>query len=69
MVVGNEFRGFHLRFKDVARGGIRIVSSRNREAYSINARALFDENYGLASTQALKNKVGPFSFQRTRAAH
>lgn len=34
LVVGNDFRGFHLRFKDVARGGIRIVNSRNREAYS-----------------------------------
>lgn len=29
--VGGEFRGFHIRFKDVARGGIRIVMSRNRE--------------------------------------
>jgi glutamate dehydrogenase len=28
---GNEFRGFHIRFKDVARGGIRIVMSRNKE--------------------------------------
>jgi glutamate dehydrogenase len=28
---GNEFRGFHIRFRDVARGGIRIVRSRNRE--------------------------------------
>lgn len=34
LVVGSDFRGFHLRFKDVARGGIRIVNSRNREAYS-----------------------------------
>lgn len=59
LVVGNEFRGFHLRFKDVARGGIRIVQSRNREAYSMNQRNLFDENYGLASTQALKNKDIP----------
>lgn len=39
-VIGNEFRGFHIRFKDVARGGIRIVQSRNREAYSINQRQL-----------------------------
>ena len=23
--IGGEFRGFHLRFQDVARGGIRIV--------------------------------------------
>jgi NAD-specific glutamate dehydrogenase len=30
-VVGNEFRGFHMRFRDVARGGIRIVRSRNKE--------------------------------------
>ncbi|KAL8278108.1 hypothetical protein RQP46_009568 [Phenoliferia psychrophenolica] len=59
LVVGNEFRGFHLRMKDVARGGIRIVQSRNREAYSMNQRNLFDENYGLASTQALKNKDIP----------
>lgn len=58
-VVGSQFRGFHLRFKDVARGGIRIIKSRNREAYSINVRNLFDENYALASTQALKNKDIP----------
>lgn len=66
--------------KDVARGGIRIVNSRNREAYSsafyrsesfrlgncrlttfssVNQRNLFDEAYGLASTQALKNKDIP----------
>ena len=30
-VIGNEFRGFHIRFRDIARGGIRIVQSRNRE--------------------------------------
>ena len=76
LVVGSEFRGFHVRFKDVARGGIRIIRSRNREQFSINQRNLcvglfyhalnradtspfryrFDENYGLASTQASKNK-------------
>jgi glutamate dehydrogenase len=59
LVVGNEFRGFHVRFRDVARGGIRIVRSRNKEAYSINQRSLFDENYALASTQSLKNKDIP----------
>lgn len=56
-VVGGEFRGFHLRFQDVARGGIRIVRSANREAFSINCRNLFDENYNLANTQERKNKV------------
>ncbi|KAF6741457.1 NAD-specific glutamate dehydrogenase [Ephemerocybe angulata] len=59
IVIGNDFRGFHIRFRDVARGGIRIVRSRNRENYSINQRMLFDENYGLASTQNLKNKDIP----------
>ncbi|KAI9015996.1 Glutamate/Leucine/Phenylalanine/Valine dehydrogenase-domain-containing protein [Hyaloraphidium curvatum] len=59
LVVGSEFRGFHLRFRDIARGGIRIIRSRNREAYSINLRTLFDENYNLALTQQRKNKDIP----------
>ncbi|KAI8080913.1 Glutamate/Leucine/Phenylalanine/Valine dehydrogenase-domain-containing protein [Thamnidium elegans] len=59
LVVGSEFRGFHLRFSDVARGGIRMIRSRNREAYSINLRTLFDENYALAATQHRKNKDIP----------
>ncbi|KAJ3562196.1 hypothetical protein NPX13_g8654 [Xylaria arbuscula] len=59
LVISAEARGFHLRFKDVARGGIRIVKSRSKEAFGINARNLFDENYGLASTQQRKNKDIP----------
>lgn len=58
-VISSESRGFHLRFRDIARGGIRIVKSRNREAYAINARSMFDENYGLANTQQRKNKDIP----------
>ncbi|PMD28404.1 NAD-specific glutamate dehydrogenase [Hyaloscypha hepaticicola] len=59
LVISSESRGFHLRFRDIARGGIRIVKSRNKEAYSINARSMFDENYGLANTQQRKNKDIP----------
>ncbi|KAM5353935.1 hypothetical protein ACJ41O_000585 [Fusarium nematophilum] len=59
LVISSESRGFHLRFKDISRGGIRIVKSRSKEAYGINARNLFDENYGLASTQQRKNKDIP----------
>lgn len=59
LVISSEARGFHLRFRDIARGGIRIVRSRNREAYAINARSMFDENYGLAHTQQRKNKDIP----------
>eukprot|EP00158_Paraphelidium_tribonemae_P006708 Partr_v1_DN27944_c0_g1_i1_m11130 putative glutamate dehydrogenase len=59
LVIGSEFRGFHIRFRDVARGGIRIIRSRNKETYSINLRTLFDENYALANTQQRKNKDIP----------
>ncbi|KAI9183335.1 NAD-dependent glutamate dehydrogenase [Blastocladiella emersonii ATCC 22665] len=59
LVVGAEFRGFHVRFRDIARGGIRVIRSRNNEAYSINLRSLFDENYALANTQQRKNKDIP----------
>ena len=60
-VIGSEFRGFHLRFADIARGGIRIVRSANKEMFGINCRNLFDENYNLASTQERKNKDIPES--------
>lgn len=59
LLMGSEFRGFHIRFRDIARGGIRVIRSRNNEAYSINLRSLFDENYALANTQQRKNKDIP----------
>ncbi|KAA8912315.1 NAD-specific glutamate dehydrogenase-like protein [Sphaerosporella brunnea] len=59
MVVGAEFRGFHLRFRDIARGGIRIVRSRGKDHWAANARTMFDENYNLANTQQRKNKDIP----------
>jgi glutamate dehydrogenase len=55
-VVGPEFRGFHVRFRDVARGGIRIIKSSNFQVYTTNVTTIFDENYNLASTQERKNK-------------
>ncbi|GMK59497.1 hypothetical protein CspeluHIS016_0801030 [Cutaneotrichosporon spelunceum] len=59
LIVGSDFRGFHVRFRDVARGGIRLVRSRNQENWAANVRNLFDENYNLAYTQTLKNKDIP----------
>jgi glutamate dehydrogenase len=56
---GREFIGFHIRFRDVARGGIRIVKSRNLTAYEHNLDTIFLENYNLAQTQQLKNKDIP----------
>lgn len=42
-----EFRGFHIRFRDVARGGVRLVQSRYPQAYNQNVINLFDECYNL----------------------
>ncbi|KYQ88330.1 NAD+ dependent glutamate dehydrogenase [Tieghemostelium lacteum] len=58
-VVGSEFRGFHIRFRDIARGGIRIIRSQNLTQYDHNSSSLFDENYNLANTQQSKNKDIP----------
>ena len=58
-VVGAEFRGFHVRFRDIARGGIRIVKSPNLQTYLNNSDLIFDENYNLAWTQQRKNKDIP----------
>lgn len=58
-IIGDEFRGFHVRFSDVARGGVRIVRSRDTESYATNARHMFEECYGLANTQERKNKDIP----------
>jgi glutamate dehydrogenase len=58
-MIGSEFRGFHLRFDDVARGGVRLIKSRDGQHWQTNAETLFDENYNLAFTQQKKNKDIP----------
>ncbi len=58
-IIGREFRGFHIRFRDIARGGIRIVRSAHLQNYLTNSDFIFDENYNLASTQQRKNKDLP----------
>lgn len=59
LIIGAEFRGFHVRFRNIARGGIRIVRSPSLQAYLNNSDFIFDENYNLASTQQRKNKDIP----------
>lgn len=61
MILAKELRGFHVRFRDIARGGIRIVKSRDAESYDQNSDSIFDENYNLAFTQQKKNKDIPES--------
>jgi len=58
-VVGRDFHGFHVRFADIARGGIRIVRSATGDDHSRNSDSLFEECYNLALTQHRKNKDIP----------
>jgi glutamate dehydrogenase len=57
--LGSDFRGFHIRFTDVARGGIRMVHSKNNVDFQHNVQTIFQENYNLAHTQQKKNKDIP----------
>jgi len=59
LVVGRSFYGFHVRFRDVARGGIRVIKSRDEATYRRNASTVFEECYNLAFTQQRKNKDIP----------
>lgn len=52
------WRGFHVRFTDIARGGVRMIISDQR-SYRNNKLSVFQENYNLAHTQLLKNKDIP----------
>ncbi|OHE71690.1 MAG: hypothetical protein A2Z99_08980 [Treponema sp. GWB1_62_6] len=58
-LVGHDFQGFHMRFRDIARGGIRIVRSRSIDLYAQNIDTILTENYNLALTQQRKNKDIP----------
>ncbi len=56
---GMDFKGYHIRFQDIARGGVRIVKSRTKEEYLKNSDDNFLEVYNLAYTQEKKNKDIP----------
>ncbi|KAG5509131.1 hypothetical protein JKF63_06140 [Porcisia hertigi] len=58
LFAGGQWRGFHIRFTDIARGGVRMIISKDRN-YRKNKRSVFQENYNLAYTQLLKNKDIP----------
>lgn len=59
MIKGRDFLGYHVRFKEIARGGIRIVRSTTHDDFQNNADSLFEECYNLAYTQNKKNKDIP----------
>ncbi|MEM7678964.1 MAG: NAD-glutamate dehydrogenase domain-containing protein, partial [Myxococcota bacterium] len=51
--------GFHVRFRPIARGGVRAVVPKGAEQYLREAERLFEEVYDLAMAQQLKNKDIP----------
>lgn len=58
-VHGRGFNGFHVRFRDIARGGLRAIRTRSEEQHALEAERLYDEAYNLAFAQQLKNKDIP----------
>jgi len=53
---GRRFTGFHVRFRDIARGGLRVVTPRNKEMHAVESSRQLMECYDLSYAQQLKNK-------------
>ena len=58
-VAGRHFNGYHNRFRDIARGGLRVVLPPSEEAHSAESRRHYMECFGLSWAQQLKNKDIP----------
>lgn len=56
---GMHFFGYHIRFKDLSRGGLRTVYPKVQEHIASEANNVFTECYSLALTQHHKNKDIP----------
>jgi len=56
---GRRFNSFHVRFKDIARGGMRLVTPANPEQFALESARHYDECFSLAYAQQLKNKDIP----------
>ena len=50
---------FHVRYRDMARGGVRVVRTRSQEQFEMESNRLFDEATKLARAQQFKNKDIP----------
>jgi glutamate dehydrogenase len=58
-IKGMHFIGFHIRFRDLARGGLRTVFPAGQEEMLVELNNVFGEAYNLAYTQQKKNKDIP----------
>jgi glutamate dehydrogenase len=58
-ITGRDYRFFQIRWKDISRGGLRVVMPRSTSDYGFALAGIFDEVYGLSHAQQLKNKDIP----------
>lgn len=58
-VSGPRCSGFHVRYRDMARGGVRVVPTRTQEQLELESTRLYAEVRGLAYAQQVKNKDIP----------
>lgn len=56
---GMHFLGFHIRFRDLSRGGLRTIFPERKERMLAERNTIFIECYHLAHTQQKKNKDIP----------
>ncbi|GMH98403.1 hypothetical protein TrST_g1809 [Triparma strigata] len=56
---GRRFNGYHVRFRDISRGGMRIVTPASPEQLALESGRHYDECYGLSFAQQMKNKDIP----------
>jgi hypothetical protein len=47
-LAGRHFEGYHVRFTDIARGGLRVVAPATAEAHVVESRRHFNECFSLA---------------------
>lgn len=55
-VSGRRFRGLQVRFREIARGGLRLVTPNSPQSFTIESTRQFGECYDLAFAQQQKNK-------------
>lgn len=56
---GPHWQGFHVRYREMARGGVRVVPTRTQEHFELESNRLWDEVTALAKAQQHKNKDIP----------
>ncbi len=58
-IKGMHFIAFHIRFRDLSRGGLRTIYPKRKERMLAERNTVFNECYNLAYTQHKKNKDIP----------